>query len=312
MQPKVLIIGGETYLAYHTKNMLSQQAQFRMSYRFGRREPTCQWLHLGSFLSLDCIERGIMEILDSEMFDWIILSPEAFSFVTRKKVAFGLLGALTKTNFPGSVIMFSHDGVNDAAGASGFPNLALLYEIETRLFQIQSIDRAFILRIAMLQEQLFFWLPYVDSRGFNFPIPLELLNPIATRDVVAFVGCLLSGLAKGYAATRKRWIFDLTGDGSHTIYLNESIRINVDPNANICNMYKAEFGQLCDPVRNNYHTGLPLWLASDEASLLYEYMCYATWNTHPAQTTQEDWSTIVRGSRQKLSTVLKILCDYHP
>lgn len=171
-------------------------------------------------------------------------------------------------------------------------------------------------RVAMLQEQLLFSLPTSNQFTLVLPISLDLLNPIATMDVIHSIHSIIAGRAGGYIAKRTRWISRLTGPGSRAGYCRLNVVADGTPVHFFCNdptgtrrqYYHNWLSQ--DPM-HRYSLSLPFWPADAEIGLMREYLWYATWNLGPAKETHSDWSEICPGKvRQPLAVLLSAIRDY--
>ncbi|KAG0029730.1 hypothetical protein BGZ82_007753, partial [Podila clonocystis] len=86
--------------------------------------------------------------------------------------------------FAGSVIVLTHDGGDQFAEKDGRKKLAVLFSIEKAIFAMKHLSRVYTLR----------------SDVVSLPVDLDLVNSIATTDVVHSVRNIVSGKAGGYIA----------------------------------------------------------------------------------------------------------------
>ncbi|KAG0020898.1 hypothetical protein BGZ81_009144 [Podila clonocystis] len=311
-KPKLLVVGGGTYLGYHI--LMDLNRFFDLTATYTALDPYTSSNSSWSFCTLDSpdIKGSLKNILMLGGYDWVVLSPEAIS-TSRTSVARFLIETLQETLFAGSVIVLSHDGVDQFAEKDERRKLAELFSIEKAIFAMKHLSRVYALRIAMLQEQLLFALPFTNrSDVVSLPVNLDLLNPIATIDVVRSVRNIVSGKAGGYIAKRTRWISYLTGPGSR-IRLTRFRVVTSEPF-----FFSDSFGS----CRNSYYAWLnqvnlhhypvspPLWPADAEIELMREYFWYASWHLSPAKETQPDWDEICpEVDRQPLATLLNAVYD---
>ncbi|KAG0339922.1 hypothetical protein BG004_006623 [Podila humilis] len=242
------------------------------------------------------------------MFDWVVISPEVQK-KTRASFFRAFASAMQKSGYSGSVILLSHDGVNVEVGKEERPMMAELFEFEKRIFRINSLERVYILRVAMLQEQLLFAI--ADSTPFKFvlPIHLSVLNPIAVTDVVVCINNIIVGKAGGYIARRERWISTLTGPGAQLKDVTLSMETQGHPQEFCTDQRSFKYSQWMDKVNNGmYRVSLPLWPADAEAAVLREYLCWAAQSAAPARQTIGDWREIVQDrERHPLSVLLSFI-----
>ncbi|KAF9211737.1 hypothetical protein BGZ59_007676 [Podila verticillata] len=313
---KVLVVGGGTYLGHNILDKLKGLFDFTATYTLfdhGTFSTTRPW----STYIMTCfdMEESIKGLLMFGGYDWIVFSPEAYS-TQRTLVAQLLVKKLRESKFEGGVIVLSHDGADHLAEKDERKQLAELFAVEKVIFGMKHLSRVYILRIAMLQEQLLFAVTTSDGPNLVLPISLDLLNPISTLDVIRCVRNIIGSSAGGYIAKRARWISYLTGPGSRTDYSRLRVVADGTPVRFFCNdstgshrnHYNNWLGQ--DPL-HRYPLSLPLWPADAEIGLMREYLWYATWNLGPAKETHSDWNEICPGKeRQPLVALLNAVHDY--
>ncbi|KAG0085816.1 hypothetical protein BGZ93_000444 [Podila epicladia] len=313
-RPKVLVVGGGTYLGYHILDRLNGIMDLTATYTDmdHTRFPPPPW----HYCILECsdMKGSLRGLLKLGGYDWVVLSPEAIG-VQRTLVAQLLIETLQETHFAGSVIVLSHDGVNQFAERYFRQKLAELFSIEKAIFAMKHLSRVYSLRIAMLQEQFLFALPTVNRSGVvSLPIDLDLVNPIATFDVVQSVCNIVLGKAGGYIAKRTRWISHLTGPGSRICHIH--LRAITSSNSLFCNDPHDSSRRWYDewlqqsPL-HHYSVSLPFWPADAEIEVMHEYFRYASWLLGLVKEVQKDWDEICPGvDRQPLATLLNAVHDH--
>ncbi|KAG0036155.1 hypothetical protein BGZ82_004604 [Podila clonocystis] len=311
-QPKLLVVGGGTYLGYHIMKKLKAHFDITVTYTVMDHYTFSLWPWSSCILDSSDMKGSLKKLLMRGGYDWVVLSPEAISTM-RTSVAQFLIETLQETQFAGSVIVLSHDGVDQFAEKDGRKKLAELFSIEKAIFAMKHLSRAYTLRIAMLQEQLLFALPITNrSEVISLPVDLDLVNPIATIDVIRSVCNIVSGKAGGYIAKRTRWISYLTGPGSRIRHIRFSVVTSKppfcsDPYGSCRNSYDEWLRQV--PLRH-HSVSPPFWPADAEIELMREYFWYASWHLAPAKETQPDWDEICpEVDRQPVATLLNAVHD---
>ncbi|KAG0315971.1 hypothetical protein BG000_005027 [Podila horticola] len=310
---KVLVVGGGTYLGYHILNKLKDIFDLTATYTVMDYNSFSAWPW--SCCTLNCFDmKGSLKgLLMLGGYDWVILSPEAIG-TQRTLVAQLLVETLQETRFAGCMIVLSHDGVDQFAEKDRRAKLAELFSIEKALFGMRHLSRVYTLRIAMLQEQLLFALPTLSRSGVaSLPVDLDLVNPIATIDVVHSVCNIISGKAGGYVAKRTRWVSYLTGPGSRFRHIRlKTVTCSIPP---FCSDPYGSSRRLYDDWLRQvpwhcYSVSPPLWPADAEIELMREYFWFASWRLGPAKETQPDWDEICpEMDRQPLATLLNAVHD---
>ncbi|KAF9277296.1 hypothetical protein BGZ74_003403 [Mortierella antarctica] len=312
-KPKVLVVGGGTYLGYHILDRLN--GIFNLTATYTVMDYMCYSPRPWPFCVLEYsdMKGSLKGLLELGGYDWVVLSPEAIGS-QRTLVAQLLIEILQETHFSGSVVVLSHDGVNQFAEKYRCKKLAELFSIEKAVFAMKHLRRVYSLRIAMLQEQLLFALPIPNSSGVvSLPVDLDLVNPIATIDVVLSVSNIISGKARGYIAKRTRWTSYLTGLESHLCHIRlKTVSSSAPP---FCSdphgsSRRSYYEWLYRFPLHRYSTSLPYWPADAEIELMREYFWYAGCPLSPAKEAQKDWDEICPGAdRQPLATLLNIIHD---
>ncbi|KAF9368855.1 hypothetical protein CPB97_004198 [Podila verticillata] len=315
-KPTVLVVGGGTYLGHNILCELKGLFDFTATYTLLDHETFSTTRPWRTYTMTGFDMKGTFKgLLMLGGYNWVVFSPEAYS-TQRTLVAQLLVETLRESKFEGGVIVLSHDGADHLAEKDGRKQLAELFTVEKAIFGMKHLSRVYILRIAMLQEQLLFVIPTSHRFNLALPISLDLLNPISTLDVIRCVRNIIGGSAGGYIAKRARWISYLTGPGSRTGCSHLRVVADGTPVHFFCNdptgthrkCYDNWLGQ--DPL-HGYPLSLPLWPADAEIGLMREYLWYATWNLGPAMETHSDWSEICPGEeRQPLVALLNAIHDH--
>ncbi|KAF9327285.1 hypothetical protein BG006_009386 [Podila minutissima] len=312
-KPKVLVVGGGTYLGYHILDRLN--GIFDLTATYTVMDHMCfsppPWVFC--VLEWSDMKGSLKRLMELGGYDWVVLSPEAIG-TQRTLVAQILIDTMQETHFSGSVVVLSHDGVNQFAEKYRCKKMAELFSFEKAIFAMKHLKRVYSLRIAMLQEQLLFALPTANRSGVvSLPVDLDLVNPIAAIDVVSSVCNIISGKASGYSARRTRWTSYLTGLGSHFRHVRlKTVSSSAppfcsDPHGSSCRSYYEWLDRF--PL-HCYSISLPYWPADAEIELMREYFWYAGWPLGPAKEAQMDWNEICPGAdRQPLATLLNIIHD---
>ncbi|KAF9327286.1 hypothetical protein BG006_009387 [Podila minutissima] len=318
---KVLVVGGSTFMSYHMSNHLNDSFDITATYtteddgwnisrpwasRVAVLDPP--WTRVVIDMNSQVLKACFSGLLSFGGYDWVILSPEVLSD-ERSMVASCLVDALQTTLYPGSVVMLPHESANESASSDGNKLLAELFTIETNLLWTTCLKRVYILRIAMLQEQLLFALPR-STKSLVLPVDLHFLNQVATSDLVRSVRALLAHTSSSFAQ-RTRCTSLLTGPSTCVRHTHLDIIIHglpsqfcLDPDGSQRKRYLSWSRR----VQNS--TILPDWPANGEIALVREYLGYVGRSPTPAKPSS-DWSEICPGEEmQPLSVLFDVIHDH--